>query len=82
MTNSYDQLGTLSMNDQTLSMTKVLNLKMHLNSMKLLLNSEVSLDRSPIPRSFCLHWLENLHSLVSPTHFACSQGFIECYTKG
>ena len=58
--------------------TNLPNLKMLLN---LLLNSAVSLYRSPSPGSLCIHWLGYLPNLASPAHFARSHDFIECYTE-
>ena len=41
----------------------------------------VSLDRSFSPGSLRSNWLGHLPSLASPARFACSKGFIECYTN-
>ena len=45
------------------------------------INSGVSLDRSSSPSLLCSHWLGHLPSLASPTCFARSHGFIECYME-
>ena len=58
---------TLSM---THNNTKVLNLEMLLN---LVLNSLVSMDRSPSPCSLRLHWLGHIPSLASPACFHLSR---------
>ena len=49
---------------------------------KLLLNSGVSLDRSPNSGSLHSHWLGHLTSHTRPTSFSCFQFLIEYYMKG
>ena len=72
----YDQLSL------SIITTNVISLKMPLNSVEIAFKHCGRLGQVLSPSSLHSHLLRQLPSLASLTHFAHSQAFTECYTKG